>query len=63
MFKPIELWLSDKLSRDKWSSDKLSRDFLQVRNSSFAAYIELFTTNMYIMVVMSDPQVSRGCFF
>lgn len=30
---------------------------MEVRNSSFAVFIDVFTTNTYIMVVMSDPTI------
>jgi len=28
-----------------------------VRNSNFSAFIDVFTTNTYIMVIMSDPLI------
>lgn len=30
---------------------------IEVRNSAFAAFIDTFTSNTYIMVVMSDPTI------
>lgn len=30
---------------------------LQVRNSQFAAFINTFTTNTYVMVIQSDPMM------
>ena len=30
---------------------------MEVRNSMFAAYIDGFTTNTYVMVIMSDPSI------
>ncbi len=31
---------------------------MEVRNANFAAFIDSFTSNTYIMVVMSDPSIS-----
>ena len=31
---------------------------IEVRNSKFAAYIESFTPNTFILVVTSDPEIS-----
>lgn len=33
--------------------------FMEVRNSNFAVFIDLFTPNIYIMVVMSDPKIRK----
>ena len=43
---------------------KLQSQFqsMEVRNSSFAAYIDVFTSNTYAMVVMSDVGI-RKCFY
>lgn len=30
---------------------------MEVRNSNFAAFIDLFTANTYIMVIMSEPTI------
>ncbi|KAJ8031219.1 Ras-related GTP-binding protein A [Holothuria leucospilota] len=30
---------------------------MEVRNSSFAAFIDVFTSNTYVMVIMSDPSI------
>lgn len=30
---------------------------MEVRNSNFAAFIDMFTSNTYVMVVMSDPAI------
>ena len=40
---------------------KLHAQFLsmEVRNSSFAAYIDAFTSNTYAMVVMSDTDIRK----
>ena len=32
---------------------------MEVRNSSFAAYIDVFTSNTYAMVVMSDVGICK----
>ena len=41
---------------------KLQSQFqsMEVRNSHFAAYIDAFTTNTYIMVIMSDQTVQSA---
>ena len=31
----------------------------QVRNSNFAAFIDVFTANTYVMVIVADSQVCR----
>jgi Ras-related GTP-binding protein A/B len=30
---------------------------MEVRNSCFAAFIDFFTPNTYVMVIMSDPTI------
>lgn len=30
---------------------------MEVRNSNFAAFIDVFTSNTYVMVIMSDPSI------
>ena len=30
---------------------------LQVRNSNFSAFIDVFTANTYVMVIVSDSQI------
>ena len=35
---------------------------MEVRNSSFAAYIDVFTSNTYAMVVMSDVGICKYCY-
>lgn len=32
---------------------------MEVRNSNFAAFIDIFTSNTYVMVVMSDPSIRK----
>lgn len=40
---------------------KLAASFqsMEVRNSNFAAFIDIFTSNTYVMVVMSDPSIRK----
>ena len=40
---------------------KLAAQFqsMEVRNSNFAAFIEVFTANTYVMVIMSDTTISE----
>jgi Ras-related GTP-binding protein A/B len=33
---------------------------LEVKNSNFSAFIDAFTSTTYIMVVMSDPKISKS---
>lgn len=30
-----------------------------MRNSNFAAFIDVFTSNTYVMVIMSDPSIRK----
>lgn len=32
---------------------------MEVRNSNFAAFIDVFTSNTYVMVIMSDPGIRK----
>lgn len=32
---------------------------MEVRNSNFAAFIDIFTSNTYVMVIMSDPAIRK----
>ena len=32
---------------------------MEVRNSQFAAFIDVFTPNTYVMVIMSDPTIRK----
>jgi hypothetical protein len=34
---------------------------MEARNSHFAAFIDLFTENTYMMVIMSDPTIRTFC--
>ena len=42
-------------------NSKLQTQFksMEVRNSSFSAFIDLLTPNTYVMVIMSDPDVCK----
>lgn len=48
--------VSNIIKQFKLSCSKLASQFhsMEVRNSSFAAFIEMFTQNTYVMVIMSD---------
>ena len=43
------------------SSSKLQAQFqsMEVRNSCFASFIDVFTPNTYVMVIMSDPAIRK----
>ena len=32
---------------------------MEVRNSAFAAFIDVFTPNTYVMVIMSDSSIRK----
>lgn len=51
--------ISNIIKQFKLSCSKLHAQFqsMEVRNSSFAAYIDAFTSNTYVMVVMSDTDI------
>ncbi|KAJ8939933.1 hypothetical protein NQ318_007861 [Aromia moschata] len=51
--------VSNIIKQFKLSCSKLAAQFqsMEVRNSAFAAYIDMFTSNTYVMVCMSDPQI------
>ena len=42
-------------------SSKLHAHFqsMEVRNSSFGAFIDVFTPNTYVMVIMSDSTIRK----
>lgn len=42
-------------------SSKLAAQFqsMEVRNTNFAAFIDVFTSNTYVMVIMSDPAIRK----
>jgi Ras-related GTP-binding protein A/B len=51
--------ISNIVKQFKLSCGKAQSQFqgMQVRNSRFSAFIDAFTANTYIMVIVSDPQV------
>ena len=51
--------ISNIIKQFKLSCSKLAATFqsMEVRNSCFSSYIDLFTSNTYIMVVMSDTTI------
>uniref|UniRef100_A0A182W036 GTP-binding protein n=1 Tax=Anopheles minimus TaxID=112268 RepID=A0A182W036_9DIPT len=51
--------VSNIIKQFKLSCSKLGAKFssMEVRNSVFAAFIDTFTSNTYVMVVMSDPSI------
>ncbi|XP_026466521.1 ras-related GTP-binding protein A [Ctenocephalides felis] len=51
--------VSNIIKQFKLSCSKLAAQFqsMEVRNSAFAAYIDIFTSNTYVMVCMSDPAI------
>ncbi len=59
--------ISNIVKQFKLSCSKLQAQFqsMEVRNSCFAAFIDVFTPNTYIMVIMSDPDIRellRHCY-
>lgn len=54
--------ISNIIKQFKLSCSKSQAQFqsMEVRNSSFAAYIDGFTTNTYIMVIMSDLTIQSA---
>ncbi|KDR10896.1 Ras-related GTP-binding protein B [Zootermopsis nevadensis] len=51
--------VSNIIKQFKLSCSKLAAQFqsMEVRNSNFAAFIDMFTSNTYVMVIMSDPAI------
>ncbi|XP_023715393.1 ras-related GTP-binding protein A isoform X1 [Cryptotermes secundus] len=51
--------VSNIIKQFKLSCSKLAAQFqsMEVRNSNFAAFIDMFTSNTYVMVIMSDPGI------
>ncbi|XP_037562370.1 ras-related GTP-binding protein A [Dermacentor andersoni] len=51
--------VSNIIKQFKLSCSKLAAQFqsMEVRNSNFAAFIDVFTPNTYIMVIMADPSM------
>lgn len=54
--------ISNIIKQFKLSCSKTQAQFqaMEVRNSNFTAFIDYFTTNTYIMVIMSDPSVQTA---
>lgn len=54
--------ISNIIKQFKLSCSKVTACFnsIEVSNSMFAAYIESFTPNSFIMVIMSDPDISSA---
>ena len=51
--------ISNIIKQFKLSCSKSQAQFqcMEVRNSQFAAFIDVFTSNTYVMVIMSDPTI------
>ncbi|GAB6019769.1 hypothetical protein CHUAL_001318 [Chamberlinius hualienensis] len=51
--------VSNIIKQFKLSCSKLAAQFqsMEVRNSNFAAFIDVFTSNTYVMVIISDPTI------
>lgn len=51
--------ISNIIKQFKLSCSKLAAHFqsMEIRNSEFAAFIDFFTSNTYVMVVTSDPTI------
>lgn len=54
--------VSNIIKQFKLSCSKVAASFthMEVRNGSFAAFIEQFTANTYVMLVLSDPHISSA---
>jgi len=54
--------ISNIIKQFKLSCSKSQAQFqsMEVKNSSFSAFIDVFTTNTYIMVIMSDPEIQSA---
>jgi hypothetical protein len=53
--------ISNIIKQFKLSCSKLAASFqsMEVRNATFAAFIDIFTSNTYVMVIMSDPTIRK----
>ena len=53
--------VSNIIKQFKLSCSKLAAQFqsMEVRNSNFAGFIDLFTANTYVMVIMSDSSIRK----
>merc|ERR1719430_754612 len=54
--------ISNIIKQFKLSCSKLAAHFqsMEVRNSNFSAFIDVFTANTYVMVILSDSQIPSG---
>jgi len=54
--------ISNIIKQFKLSCSKCQAQFqsMEVKNSNFSAFIDVFTTNTYIMVIMSDPDIQSA---
>jgi len=54
--------ISNIIKQFKLSCSKSQSQFqsMEVRNSNYAAFIDLFTTNTYIMVILSEPTIQSA---
>src|SRR6218665_341866 len=57
--------ISNIIKQFKLSCSKVTASFqsMEVSNSMFAAYIESFTQNSFIMVIMSDREICKRLLF
>jgi Ras-related GTP-binding protein A/B len=53
--------ISNIIKQFKLSCSKVGATFqsLEVRNGTFASFIDVFTPNTYVMVVISDPAICK----
>lgn len=53
--------ISNIIKQFKLSCSKMTAQFesMEVRNEKFASFIDYFTTNTYVMVIMSDPSIRK----
>lgn len=53
--------ISNIIKQFKLSCSKLAATFqgMEVSNKNFSAFIDVFTSNTYVMVVMSDPTIRK----
>ena len=53
--------ISNIIKQFKLSCSKLAASFqsMEIRNSSFTAFIDVFTPNTYVMVIMSDCAIRK----
>ncbi|VEL11157.1 unnamed protein product [Protopolystoma xenopodis] len=51
--------ISNIIKQFKLSCSKIGANFtaIELRNQYFAAFVDIFTSNTYIMVIMSDPTI------